>query len=116
MSSSSAAAIIGAERGADARGAWRLGGALREGQTSAASSPAGTGGWCRKMGRDIAEIPLAIESLKLWERMPERTGVDVGFRKKRHPLSLPERGGRCRAGKENGWKQARARSRSTRGW
>jgi glycine/D-amino acid oxidase-like deaminating enzyme len=38
-------------------------------------------GWCRKMGRDIAEIPLAIESLKLWERMPERTGIDVGFRK-----------------------------------
>ena len=38
-------------------------------------------GWCRKMGRDIAEIPLAIESLRLWERMPERTGVDVGFRK-----------------------------------
>src|ERR1700742_3367042 len=38
-------------------------------------------GWCRKMGRDVAEIPLAIESLRLWERLAERTGVDVGFRK-----------------------------------
>jgi glycine/D-amino acid oxidase-like deaminating enzyme len=38
-------------------------------------------GWCRTMGRDLAEIPLAIESLRLWERMEERTGVDVGFRK-----------------------------------
>ena len=25
-------------------------------------------GWCRKMGRDVAEIPLAIESLRFWER------------------------------------------------
>jgi glycine/D-amino acid oxidase-like deaminating enzyme len=23
-------------------------------------------GWCRKMGRDLAEVPLAVESLRLW--------------------------------------------------
>jgi glycine/D-amino acid oxidase-like deaminating enzyme len=37
-------------------------------------------GWCRKMGRDPAEIPLAVESLRLWEGMAGRTGADVGFR------------------------------------
>lgn len=37
-------------------------------------------GWCRTMGRDEAEIPLAIESLKLWRGMNERTGRDTGFR------------------------------------
>ncbi len=37
-------------------------------------------GWCRKMGRDPAEIPLAVESLRLWERMSARTGADTGFR------------------------------------
>jgi glycine/D-amino acid oxidase-like deaminating enzyme len=38
-------------------------------------------GWVRKMGRDLREMPLAIEAHKLWERLPERTGVDVGFRR-----------------------------------
>lgn len=37
-------------------------------------------GWCRTMGRDESEIPLAIESLKLWRGMNERTGRDTGFR------------------------------------
>lgn len=37
-------------------------------------------GWCRRMGRDPAEIPLAIESLRLWQSMADRLGVDVGFR------------------------------------
>jgi glycine/D-amino acid oxidase-like deaminating enzyme len=38
-------------------------------------------GWCRKMGRDAAEIPLAVESLRLWERMNTRTNAESGFRK-----------------------------------
>ena len=37
-------------------------------------------GWCRKMGRDLAEIPLAVESLRLWEGMTARTGAETGFR------------------------------------
>lgn len=28
-------------------------------------------GWCRQMGRDPREIPLAIESLSLWRGMSE---------------------------------------------
>jgi len=31
-------------------------------------------GWCRTMGRDAREIPLAIESLRLWRGINERTG------------------------------------------
>ena len=38
-------------------------------------------GWCRTMGRDDAEMPLAIESLRLWERMNEEVGAETGFRK-----------------------------------
>ena len=38
-------------------------------------------GWCRTMGRDLAEVPLAIESVRMWERMAERIGTDVGFQR-----------------------------------
>ena len=37
-------------------------------------------GWCRTMGRDAREIPLAMESLRLWRGMNERTGRETGFR------------------------------------
>jgi glycine/D-amino acid oxidase-like deaminating enzyme len=37
-------------------------------------------GWCRKMGRDLAEVPLAVESLRLWEGMNARTHAETGFR------------------------------------
>ena len=37
-------------------------------------------GWCRTMGRDAGEIPLAIESLRLWRGMNQRTGRESGFR------------------------------------
>jgi glycine/D-amino acid oxidase-like deaminating enzyme len=37
-------------------------------------------GWCRKMGRDLAEVPLAVESLRLWQGMNVRTGAETGFR------------------------------------
>ncbi len=37
-------------------------------------------GWCRTMGRDMGEIPLAMESLRLWRGMNERTGRETGFR------------------------------------
>ena len=37
-------------------------------------------GWCRVMGRSPGEIPLGIESLRLWRTMQDRVGVDVGFR------------------------------------
>ena len=37
-------------------------------------------GWCRKMGRDPREIPLIIESLRLWPEMNRLTGAETGFR------------------------------------
>jgi glycine/D-amino acid oxidase-like deaminating enzyme len=36
-------------------------------------------GWCRQMGRDSREIPLILESLKLWRRMNERVEAETGF-------------------------------------
>ena len=37
-------------------------------------------GWCRKMGRDPREIPLVIESLRLWQGMNGRVEAETGFR------------------------------------
>jgi glycine/D-amino acid oxidase-like deaminating enzyme len=37
-------------------------------------------GWCRKMGRDPRELPLIIESLRLWQGMNERVAAETGFR------------------------------------
>ncbi|WP_428484364.1 NAD(P)/FAD-dependent oxidoreductase [Rhodopila sp.] len=36
-------------------------------------------GFCRTQGRDQNEVPLALESLRLWDRMAQRVGADVGF-------------------------------------
>jgi glycine/D-amino acid oxidase-like deaminating enzyme len=38
-------------------------------------------GWCRQQGRARAEIPLARESLRLWEEMQADAGEDAGFRR-----------------------------------
>jgi glycine/D-amino acid oxidase-like deaminating enzyme len=38
-------------------------------------------GFCRTQGRDQAEVPLALESLRLWDRMSQRVGGDVGFQR-----------------------------------
>ena len=37
-------------------------------------------GWVRKARRDPREIPLIVESLRLWERMNETIGEETGFR------------------------------------
>jgi glycine/D-amino acid oxidase-like deaminating enzyme len=37
-------------------------------------------GWCRTMGRDEGEIPLAMESLRLWRDMNRRTNRETGYR------------------------------------
>ena len=36
-------------------------------------------GFCRTQGRDQAEVPLALESLRQWDRMDQRVGGEVGF-------------------------------------
>ncbi len=39
-------------------------------------------GWTRVMGRDPKEIPLGIESLRLWRGLNARTGGETGFRQR----------------------------------
>jgi glycine/D-amino acid oxidase-like deaminating enzyme len=38
-------------------------------------------GWVRKMGRDPRELPLIVESLRLWENLNARIGGETGFRR-----------------------------------
>jgi hypothetical protein len=38
-------------------------------------------GWCRTMGRDPRELPLAIEALRLWPGMNALVGAETGFRR-----------------------------------
>jgi glycine/D-amino acid oxidase-like deaminating enzyme len=37
-------------------------------------------GWCRQMNRDPREIPLIVESLRLWRAMNARVDAETGFR------------------------------------
>ena len=37
-------------------------------------------GWCRQMGRDPREIPLILESLRLWRGMNARVNGETGFK------------------------------------
>ncbi len=37
-------------------------------------------GWCRQMGRDPRELPLIVESLKLWRTLETRLMEPTGFR------------------------------------
>jgi len=39
-------------------------------------------GWVRVNGRDDAETPIAIESLRLWEAFSEEIGPDIGFERR----------------------------------
>jgi glycine/D-amino acid oxidase-like deaminating enzyme len=38
-------------------------------------------GWCRTQGRDLAELPLMLESMRLWDGLAEELAFDVGFRR-----------------------------------
>lgn len=37
-------------------------------------------GWIRKQGRDIAEIPLALEAERIWKDLAGAVGADLGYR------------------------------------
>jgi len=37
-------------------------------------------GWCRTMGRAPAELPLSIESLRIWRNLDRELGAETGFR------------------------------------
>ena len=36
-------------------------------------------GWIRKQGRDVRELPMAIESHRIWKSFEEETGEDAGY-------------------------------------
>src|SRR5215470_6298338 len=36
-------------------------------------------GWCRQQNRDARELPIAMESLALWQGLAGEIGEDVGF-------------------------------------
>ncbi|MCB8840346.1 FAD-binding oxidoreductase [Aurantimonas sp. VKM B-3413] len=38
-------------------------------------------GWCRQQNRDARELPMATQSLSLWEEISAETGADLGFRR-----------------------------------
>lgn len=38
-------------------------------------------GWCRQQNRDARELPLAIQSMTLWDRLGGEIGRDLGFRR-----------------------------------
>ena len=38
-------------------------------------------GWCRQQGRDRAELPIVIESLRLWQQIAAQLDTDIGFRR-----------------------------------
>ena len=38
-------------------------------------------GWCRQQNRDARELPMATQSLDLWEQFAADTGEDTGFRR-----------------------------------
>ena len=38
-------------------------------------------GWCRQQNRDARELPLATQSLALWEEIQSELGEDLGFRR-----------------------------------
>lgn len=52
---------------------------LEKGRVAAEQSSRNLG-WCRKMGRSAPDVPMAVAADQLWAEMPQRVGVDVGYR------------------------------------
>lgn len=38
-------------------------------------------GWVRQQGRDPAELPIMVESLRIWDRLAQEFGDALGFRR-----------------------------------
>ncbi|TNF86499.1 MAG: FAD-binding oxidoreductase [Gammaproteobacteria bacterium] len=38
-------------------------------------------GWCRQQGRDQAELPIVMESLRRWQEIADQLETDIGFRR-----------------------------------
>lgn len=54
---------------------------LLEKGTVAAEQSSRNWGWCRRTGRDLRELPLINESMKMWEGMNQLVGRETGFRR-----------------------------------
>ena len=53
-------------------------------------------GFCRTQGRDQAEVPLALESLRQWDRMDQRCCRRGGLHPGGRVLPVRNSGGGCR--------------------
>ncbi|MBT8436413.1 MAG: FAD-binding oxidoreductase, partial [Gammaproteobacteria bacterium] len=38
-------------------------------------------GWIRQQGRDQAELPIAIESMRLWQDIADEVDTDIGYQR-----------------------------------
>src|SRR5688500_11121278 len=38
-------------------------------------------GWCRQQNRDVRDLPLATQAIRLWEELGRDIGRDLGFRR-----------------------------------
>ena len=61
--------------------------ALCEKGALAAEQSSRNWGWVRKMGRDPRELPLMIESMRIWDELQGRHGLDLGFRARASSIS-----------------------------
>jgi glycine/D-amino acid oxidase-like deaminating enzyme len=55
--------------------------ALCEKGALAAEQSSRNWGWVRKMGRDPRELPLMIETMRIWDGLQDQLGLDLGFRR-----------------------------------
>ena len=102
--------IIGVSDGAVPRREGHAVAALREGRASAASSPAATGAGAAPWGATPREIPLALESLRLWRGMNARIGAETGFRQAGIVYVAETEAGTRRARRAGSTRRGRGRS------
>ncbi len=62
-------------------------------------------GWCRTQGRDLAELPLMLESMRLWDGLADDLARDVGFRRTGVLFVTNDR---CELDRWDRWRQAAA--------
>ena len=62
-------------------------------------------GWCRTQGRDLAELPLMLESMRLWDGLADELALDVGFRRTGVLFVTDDQSELCRWDR---WRQAAA--------
>lgn len=61
-------------------------------------------GWVRQTGKALAELPLAMQSLEIWRRLREESGIETGFRQTGSLMVADD------AGEIAGWESWRERA------